>query len=85
MAAMAIGNAAGGHAVSDKERERKALRTIAVSGRAAQRHATTSESQDRLRERTDELLAGLEDEVRRDGADPDVLDDIDDERRRLEN
>ena len=71
--------------MSDKEREKKALRTIAVSGRAAQRHAASGESQDRVKERTDELLAGLEDEVRRDGADPDVLDDISEERRRLED
>ena len=82
---MATENAPGGHAVSDKEREKKALRTIAVSGHAAQRHAATDGSQDRVKERTDELLAGLEDEVRRDGADPEVLEDIDKERRRLEN
>jgi hypothetical protein len=69
--------------VSDTGREKKALRTIAVSGRAAQRDATTDESQDRVKRRTDELLAGLEDEVRRDGAEPKVLEDIHEERRRL--
>ena len=71
--------------MSDTEREKKALRTIAVSGRAAQRDAPTGESQDRVKNRTDELLAGLEDEVRRDGADPEVLEDINEERRRLED
>jgi hypothetical protein len=71
--------------MSDKERERKALRTIAVSGRAAQRDAAIGESQNRVKDRTDELLAGLEDEVRRDGADPEVLEDIHEERRRLED
>jgi hypothetical protein len=70
--------------VSDTEREKKALRTIVVSGRAAQRDATTGASRDRVKDRTDQLLAGLEDEVRRDGADPEVLEDIDEERRRLE-
>ena len=71
--------------MSDTEREKKALRTIAVSGRAAQRDAPTSESQDRVKDRTDALLAGLEDEVRRDGADPEVLEDITEERRRLKD
>jgi len=71
--------------VSDTEREKKALRTIAVSGRAAQRDAPTGESQDRVKNRTDELLAVLEDEVRRDVADSEVQKDINEERRRRED
>jgi hypothetical protein len=69
--------------VSDKQREKQALRTIVVSGRAALRQASTDESADQVRQRTDHLLAGLADAVRRDGADPEVLTDIDAERRRL--
>jgi hypothetical protein len=66
--------------VSDKQREEKAL-TITVSGRAARGDASDEASADR--ERTDHLLAGLQDAVRRDGADPAILREIDAERGRL--
>ena len=69
--------------MSDKEREEKALKTITVSSRAAQRTAASQQSRERVKERTDELLVDLEDHVRADGNDPDMLAEIEAERDQL--
>lgn len=69
--------------MSDKNRERRALNVIAVSGRSALQKAADPADRDRIRERVHELLANLEQQVIRDGADPDILAAIEGERRRV--
>ena len=68
--------------MSNTEREARALRTIVVSARSALRTATPS-GRERIRERTDELLADLESMVIRDGGDESILAAIELERMRL--
>jgi hypothetical protein len=70
--------------MSDKEKERLALRAIAVSTSDALN--TMSDDPGRLatiRDRADELLSDLESRVIRDGGDATILAAIDTERRRL--
>jgi hypothetical protein len=69
--------------VSDRDREIRALRVIAVSGRAALARAREPEERNRLRQRANELLADLEQEVIRDGAEERILAAIVYERRRI--
>jgi hypothetical protein len=69
--------------VSEKDRERRALNVISVSGRSALQKATDSEDRERIRDRVHELLADLEQQVIRDGADPDILATVERERRRI--
>jgi hypothetical protein len=69
--------------VSDRDREIRALRVIAVSGRAALARAGAPEERERLRQRVHELLADLEQEVIRDGAEERILAAIEHERRRI--
>jgi hypothetical protein len=69
--------------VSEKDRERRALNVISVSGRSALQKATDPEDRERIRDRVHELLADLEQQVIRDGADPDILATVERERRRI--
>lgn len=68
--------------MSEKEREERALRTIVVSAHAALRTAAP-EAGERIKDRTDELLADLESIVIRDGGNESILSAIEHERRRL--
>ncbi len=68
--------------MSNREREGRALRTIVVSADSALRTATPAAGE-RIRDRTDELLADLASIVIRDGGDETILATIDQERRRL--
>jgi hypothetical protein len=68
--------------MSDKEREKKALRTISVSSRVALTKAEDAADRKHIVRRTDELLVELEGHVRQDGNDPDILEAI--EQRRQE-
>jgi hypothetical protein len=69
--------------VSEKDRERRALNVISVSGRSALQKATDPDDRERIRDRVHELLADLEQQVIRDGADPDILAAVERERRRI--
>ena len=69
--------------MSEKDRERRALNVISVSGRSALQKATDPEDRERIRDRVHELLADLEQQVIRDGADPDILATVERERRRI--
>ena len=69
--------------VSDKDRERRALKVISVSGRSALQKASDPDDRERIRERVHELLADLEQQVIRDGADPEILAAVERERRRV--
>lgn len=69
--------------MSDKEREERALRVISASSRAALAKAHEPEDRQRVQERAHELLADLEQEVIRDGADERILAAIERERRRV--
>jgi hypothetical protein len=59
----------------------KRLRTIVVSTRAALRPGAGHN--DRIRDRSDRLLADLESQVIRDGGDPELLREIENVRRGL--
>lgn len=59
--------------VSDKEREILELRTIQVSTQAALRAVASDEEIERVKLRSTDLLARLESEVIRDGADPEII------------
>jgi hypothetical protein len=69
--------------VSDEEREAKMLRTIVVSTRAALLKTSGSQAE-RVRDRSDELLADLESLVIRDGGSETIIAAIDRERRALQ-
>ena len=69
--------------MSDKASEERALRTIKVSGQSALDGADDPSKRDQVRDRIDSLLADLEGTVIRDGADKDVLSDIEGSRRQL--
>ena len=69
--------------MSDADRDSKALRVIAVSGRAALAKAHEPEEFERIRERVHELLADLEEQVIRNGADERMLAAIERERREV--
>ena len=69
--------------MSDKDRERRSLDVIAVSGRSALQKSADPEDRERIRERVHELLADLEQQVIRDGADPEILAAVERERRRI--
>ena len=69
--------------MSDIEREARSLRVITVSAHAALRRATDSADAARIQDRADDLLAELEGQVIRDGADMNMIAAIDSERRRL--
>jgi hypothetical protein len=68
--------------MSNREREERALRTIVVSAHSALRTAAP-EAGERIKDRTDELLADLESIVIRDGGNESILSAIEHERRRL--
>ena len=72
--------ATGAH-MGDTRRELLALQTIVVSGRAALLKTASPEGRRRVRDRITELLAELEERVRRDGANPEVLARLDAARR----
>ena len=69
--------------MSDVEREALLLRTIRVSALAALKKLMTVEDRDALRDRADALLAELEEQVIRDGADETILLAIDETRREI--
>jgi hypothetical protein len=69
--------------VSNKQRETLELRTIRVSTKAALKKVSTDEERERVKARSTELLARLEAEVIRDGADPDMLTALEAARREL--
>jgi hypothetical protein len=69
--------------VSDKASEERALRTIKVSGQSALDGVDDPSQQEQVRDRIDSLLADLEGTVIRDGANEEVLSDIEGSRRRL--
>ena len=59
--------------MGDTRRELLALQTIVVSGRAALLKTASPEGRRRIRERVTALLDELEERVRHDGANPEVL------------
>lgn len=59
--------------MSDKEREILELRTIQVSTQAALRAVASDEEIERVKLRSTDLLARLESDVIRDGADPKII------------
>jgi hypothetical protein len=67
--------------MTDTEREKKALRTISVTRRAAHRHVSTDAERRLVDNRAQQLLDELERAVREDGNDPDVRHAIDEERQ----
>lgn len=67
--------------MSDKASEARELRTISVSSKAAKRSVHDDQGRARVENRTEELLTDLEQEVRQDGNDPDILAAIESERR----
>ena len=69
--------------MSDRERQLKALRTIVVSGRSALAKARDPADRENLRGRVHELLADLEQEVIRNGADAGILAALERERRQV--
>jgi hypothetical protein len=69
--------------MSEKQNEERALRTIVVSARSALRTARNDEERERIQDRVHDLLSELEAIVIRDGADPTLLERIEQKRRRL--
>jgi hypothetical protein len=69
--------------VSNKQREILELRTIRVSTKAALKKVSTEKEKDRVKTRSTELLARLEGDVIRDGADPEVIAALESARREL--
>ena len=69
--------------MSDKASEKRAQRTIKVTGKDALTHSDEPIRRERVRERIDGLLANLEEYVIRDGGDPGILEDIETSRRQL--
>lgn len=69
--------------MSDKSNEELALRTIVVSGRSALGKIDDPDERERIQERIHELLADLEAVVIRDGADEELLAQIEHKRRQL--
>lgn len=69
--------------MTDEERTTRALRVIAVSGRAAIAKAHEPDERERIRDRVHELLADLEAQVLRDGSDERILAAIERERRQV--
>lgn len=67
--------------MSEKAKEERALRTISVSSRAALDRAADDRERDQLKSRTNQLLLDLEEHVRQDGNDPEILDAIERQRR----
>ena len=61
----------------------RALRVIAVSGRAALSRHLQPDERERVRQRVHELLADLEEQVIRNGADEAILAAIEQERRKV--
>jgi hypothetical protein len=66
--------------MSEKAKEERALRTISVSSRAALNRAATPRERKHIRNRAEELLDELEEQVRQDGNDPEIREAIDRER-----
>ena len=69
--------------MSDKASEKRALRTIKVSGQSALDGVDDPSKREQVRDRIDNLLADLEGTVIRDGADEEILSDIEGSRRQL--
>ena len=69
--------------MAHKQREATALRTIVVSGRAALSKTTKPDERERIQDRVHDLLAELEQQVIRDGADEELLTAIERKRRQL--
>ena len=69
--------------MGNAHRELLALRAIVVSGRAALRNAAGAADRENIKNRITELLAELEETVIRDGADAEVLAQLDEARRGL--
>ena len=69
--------------MSDKQREAMELRTIQVSTKAALKSVSSDEEIERVKVTSTELLARLESEVIRDGADPEIIAALEAARREL--
>ncbi len=69
--------------MSNKQREILELRTIRVSTKAALKKVSSDEEKERVKTRSTELLARLESDVIRDGADPEVIAALEAARREL--
>jgi hypothetical protein len=69
--------------VSNKPREILELRAIRVSTKAALRAVSSDEEVERVKTRSTELLARLESDVIRDGADPEIIAAVEATRREL--
>lgn len=69
--------------MSNKQREILELRTIQVSTEAALRAVSSDEEVERVKTMSTELLARLESDVIRDGADPEVIAALEAARREL--
>ncbi len=69
--------------MSNKQREILELRTIRVSTKAALKKVSGDEEKERVKTRSTELLARLESDVIRDGADPEVIAALEAARREL--
>lgn len=69
--------------MSNKQREILELRTIQVSTTAALRAVSSDDEGERIKTMSTELLARLESDVIRDGADPEIIAALDAARREL--
>jgi hypothetical protein len=69
--------------MGDARREALALRAIVVSGRAALDKTTDEGERERIKTTITELLAGLEQQVILDGADPSILAALEEARRKV--
>ena len=69
--------------MSNKQREILELRTIQVSTEAALRAVSSDDEVERVKTMSTELLARLESDVIRDGADPEIIAALEAARREL--
>jgi hypothetical protein len=69
--------------MGDARREALALRTIVVSGRAALNKTSDESDRERIKTTVTELLAGLEQQVMLDGANPTILAALEEARRKV--
>lgn len=67
--------------MSDKNREVLELKAIQVSTRAALAKAPSHEMRERIRTTSTELLGRLQESVLRDGADPEMIEAVEQARR----
>ena len=67
--------------MSDKKREALELRAIKVSTRSALAHSESDKDRDRIKTMSTELLGRLQESVLRDGADPEMIEAVEEARR----